>query len=214
MKNQLQELIILMIDSETTSLNPDRGKAHQLGLHAVVTNGSQTRTLLSMNYYLPTTMEDWDVATYEWAKATIPDALSTTLTPPSTKWDGRMPTIKMLISDLEMLAKLSGPKAVVARHPEFDLPFFEKEGVDLRRVFGHRNFFDLTSLLVGAIKNRPTIDGINSHYRGDHTALGDCKAQMRQLEAADYAGLLTYYGIRRPAPLPATKQEASPDASH
>ena len=197
---QLQELIILMVDCETTSLYPARGKAHQLGLHAVVTNGKETKTLLRENYLLPTTLEDWDPATLEWAKKKIPDAIAATLAPPANPWAERGPTVRAAAGELSRLASQGRQVVVVAQHPEFDLPFFEKEGIFLRDLFGHRNVYDLASLLVGAVRNEPTIRGLQRQFKGDHTALGDCIAQMNQLKAANYAGLLTYYNVRQPLP--------------
>lgn len=204
-------MIILMIDCETTSLSPKRGVAHQLGFYAV--RPATGEVLLAEQFDLPTRASQWDKATLEWAthQPALANSLPSGLSPEEVEEQRARIEASALkaVNWLEDYADRAGcPVAVVAQHPEFDLPFYEDCGVDLRRLFGHQNIFDLTSLLVGFYAGRfPNTDtkkimvGNQTKIKGDHTALGDCKAQMLRLQTANWGGLTAYYpAYTRPAP--------------
>ena len=82
----------------------------------------------------------------------------------------------------------------IFNHPEFDIPFLEKEGLDFRKLVGHSNIFDMRSLLFGAGFNKYQCYAFGEEARTlnregvYHTALGDCYIQLDTLYLA---GLLT-----------------------
>lgn len=198
-------MIILMIDCETTSLNPHVGVAHQLGFYAV--NPNTNESILAEVIHLPTMPSDWDKSTLDWARkqpALVNNSLPDHGLDRDTVTEQRLlreDTARELVVWLKNYSARSGlPVAVVAAHPEFDLPFYERSGIDLRKEFGHSNVYDLKSMLLAHYAasypehgTKKMIDAAYSRTKGDHTALGDCIAQMKRLKGAGWGGLPAYY---------------------
>lgn len=193
--------IIVMIDTETTSLTPENGGCvHQIGIlaQAVATDKTAT-TILEQCFYLPTLESHWNATTLEWAKRHIPDAVQETLvsnmTYPEVE-NERQQTLSVVAATLRELKNHKQPIKVIFQHPEFDLPFLEEAGIDVRSILGYRNVHDLASLILGYYAGRfpdtsseRMVEALYKRTRGDHNALGDCRAQMQRLALIDYAGL-------------------------
>lgn len=184
--------MIIMIDTETTSLDPSIGCAHQL---AFLTNSG-----LGLEVDLPTTEYMWDSKTLAWAErngtapAIHPDSSLTAVEA------ARKAKVEQFTNALLDLKKQSREVSLVFRHPEFDIPFLEKEGVQIRAIFGHRNVYDLCSLIRGYYAGRYHEAGsatiqrmVDGHYAmtgpSPHRALDDCRLQMELLAKANYGGL-------------------------
>lgn len=193
--------IIVMIDTETTSLTPeDGGCVHQIGILAkeVATDKTAT-TLLEQCFYLPTLESHWNADTLAWAKRHIPDAVQETLTsimPYPEVENKRQQTLSVVAATLRELKNHQKPIKAIFQHPEFDLPFLEEASVDVRTILGYRNVHDLGSLILGYYAGRfpdtnseRMVEALYKRTVGDHNALGDCRAQMQRLALIDYAGL-------------------------
>lgn len=193
--------IIVMIDTETTSLSPETGGCvHQIGILAqgVTTNKTAT-TLIEQCFYLPTLESHWDATTLAWAKRHIPDAVEETLAPSMTYPEvetERQQTLSVVVATLRELKNCNRPIKVIFQHPEFDIPFLEEAGIDVRNILGYRNVHDLSSLILGYYAGRfpdtnseRMVEALYKRTRGDHNALGDCRAQMQRLALIEYAGL-------------------------
>lgn len=193
--------IIVMIDTETTSLTPETGGCvHQIGILAqeVATNKTAT-TIIEQCFYLPTLESHWNAVTLAWAKNHIPDAVQETLvsnmTYPAVE-NERQQTLSVVEATLRELKNHKQPIKVIFQHPEFDLPFLEEAGIDVRTILGYRNVHDLGSLILGYYAGRfpdtnseRMVEALYKRTVGNHTALGDCRAQMQRLSLIDYAGL-------------------------
>lgn len=194
-------MIILMMDTETTSLNiSDGGRVHQIGMLAKIVDWTgQTSTVLEKNFLLPTRPEHWHEGTLSWAKRTIPEAVEQTLGHGLTADEvahKRGQIVYDINSILGDLKTMKSPIKVVFQHPEFDLPFLEDAGIAVRWLFGYRNVLDLSSLVTGFFAGRypdtnteRMIDAAYKQTKGDHTALADCRAQMARLARIEWAGL-------------------------
>ena len=193
--------IIVMIDTETTSLSPETGGCvHQIGILAqeVTTNKTAT-TIIEQCFYLPTLESHWNAVTLAWAKSHIPDEVQETLVSTMTYQavdNSRQQTLSVVEATIRELKNYKKPIKVIFQHPEFDLPFLEEGGIDVRNILGYRNVHDLGSLILGYYAGRfpdtnseRMVEALHKKTRGDHNALGDCRAQMQRLSLIDYAGL-------------------------
>lgn len=194
--------MIIMIDTETTSLSPSNGVAHQLAYYAY--DGVEHQEL---QVDLPTTEDHWDANTLKWAQRN--DTLPEIAYGRSSDWisEARMSEASWFVTSLKRIKAGAGrrPISVVFKHPEFDIPFLEQEGIDIRELFGHRNIYDLNSLVRGYYAGQYPNGSLTTHLRlteahfkvgkVPHTALEDCKLQMDQLRKANYGGLLSCHSL-------------------
>lgn len=193
--------IIVMIDTETTSLTPETGGCvHQIGILAQeVTTNKEATSIIEQCFYLPTLESHWNESTLSWAKRHIPEAVAETLSSTSSYPEvenERQQTLSIVEATLRELKNRKQPIKVIFQHPEFDLPFLEEAGIDVRSILGYRNVHDLGSLILGYYAGRfpdtnsdRMVEALYKRTVGDHNALGDCRAQMQRLSWIDYAGL-------------------------
>ena len=193
--------IIVMIDTETTSLSPETGGCvHQIGILAKEVASDKTATsIIERCFYLPTLESHWDAVTLAWAKSHIPAAVEETLASAMIYQEVenmRQQTLSVVEATIRELKNYKKPIKVIFQHPEFDLPFLEEAGIDVRNILGYRNVHDLGSLILGYYAGRFSdtnsermVEALYRRTRGDHNALGDCRAQMQRLALIDYAGL-------------------------
>ncbi len=194
-------MIIVMIDTETTSLSPETGGCvHQIGILAQeVAYDKTATTIIEQCFYLPTLESHWSAVTLAWAKSHIPDAVEETLVSSMTYLEvenERQQTLSVVEATIRELKNRRKPTKVIFQHPEFDLPFLGEGGIDVRNILGYRNVHDLGSLILGYYAGRfpdtnseRMVEALYKRTRGDHNALGDCRAQMQRLALIDYAGL-------------------------
>lgn len=193
--------IIVMIDTETTSLSLETGGCvHQIGILAKEVAPDKTATsIIEQCFYLPTLESHWNADTLAWAKSHIPDAVEETLVSSMTYPEvenERQQTLSVVAATLRELKNHKQPTKAIFQHPEFDLPFLEEAGIDVRTILGYRNVHDLGSLILGYYAGRfpdtnseRMVEALYKRTVGNHTALGDCRAQMQRLALIDYAGL-------------------------
>lgn len=199
------KMIVLMIDTETTALNPNHGVLRQFGCYAVRPNprakaGYDEEMMLEVDF--PVLPSMWDSSTLQWAirNGTAPEPIDPALTDYDSIQRLRDASYQQVSAVLKGYLSKWPKVAVVFRHPEFDIPFLEQAGIDIRRLVGHRNVYDLSSLLIGFAAGRypsedtsKMIDGWHKRYPAAHTAVEDCKQQMRLLASVGFAGLPAYY---------------------
>ena len=153
--------MIIMIDSETTALSTDKGVIRELAF------ASDMGDRFTINF--PTTEAMWDADTLRWTKrnGSFSAADFSTLTSGHLK-DERRAAICHFALEFNELIEGQDVK-IVMKHPEFDIPFIEQAGYDIRAAVGHRNIYDMDSLLVGyyggAYPDHPTQKMIEGAYK-------------------------------------------------
>lgn len=220
------KLILVSLDTETTSLAHTEGVMWQCGLAAALihSDGSQMQ--------LPTSLSEinfpakWtNPESFKWTMGTLSGRLRSEV----DSWQsmseediaiarGRAAAqLKVQLIALQTNAYYQAvPIVVVMRHPDFDVPFVEQE-VPLRSIVGYRSIFDLTSILAGyfGASGLPTAgDAFKSTNRGRgktaHTAMKDAEDQLAILRSINWAGL---HKIADGLPLPPKIKTADPQQS-
>lgn len=201
---------ILMIDTETTSLDHTTGVIRELGMVIVKAYRERGRTMMEEVAKLcclyPVQREDWDSKTLEFASKADSNSGAGRLPSLLLEWErlSRDTIVKQRLESAKAAnnfinhyeATLEGGLDAVINHPQFDIPFMRDAGTDLVKMVKYNRIWDLNSLLLGGVSggDSSTISSrykkVQSRYRSPHDAIGDCWAQLNKLNSVNFAGLV------------------------